>query len=164
MFALISAASAASAEPLFFDCHGIKQWEPPDGMKFETTEQVMIDPDRGTVDGSTNEYCSKESDWQSGPVGPEVRMLFKIIRSCTNLKVSETAYQFSGAAEVLVKTVRLSGGQSIDEGRSQSWVEGKLNRITGEYQYELREKSANSASPSHYEVLNMTCVPAKGKF
>jgi hypothetical protein len=27
-------------------------------------------------------------------------MLFKIIRSCTNLKVSETAYQFSGTADV----------------------------------------------------------------
>jgi hypothetical protein len=30
------------------------------------TEQIMIDPDKGVVEGpggGTNEYCARESDW-----------------------------------------------------------------------------------------------------
>jgi len=49
---IISAPTVACAEPLFFDCHGTTQHERPDGMKIETAEQIMIDLDKGVIEGT----------------------------------------------------------------------------------------------------------------
>jgi hypothetical protein len=96
--AIISAPTMACAESLFFDCHGIRQHEPPDRMKVETTEQIMIDPDKGVIEGTgaggTNEYCSEESDWRSFVFEGKVRLFAKVIRACVNLNIFETAYTF----------------------------------------------------------------------
>ena len=101
--------------------------------------------------GGTNKYCSKESDWMSSPGGPGVQMFWKQIRSCTSLKISEIAYEYYSTAESLVKTVRLSDGQSMDEAKFQGWGHGRLNRITGELSAEWRSQQANSEKLDHYD-------------
>ncbi len=62
----------------------------------------MIDPERSIVEapfGGNNDYCSNEGDWQSAAVGPEVRILFRIVKACLTLSITETAYSFYSTVE-----------------------------------------------------------------
>ena len=51
-------------------------------MKIETAEQIMIDLDKGVIEGTddvgANEYCSKESDWRSSVFEGKVRLFIKV--------------------------------------------------------------------------------------
>jgi hypothetical protein len=69
---LAVAPTVVHAEPLFFECHGTYEHTGPHEKPeyhqkpMDWTEQIMIDPDKGVVEGpggGTNEYCARESDW-----------------------------------------------------------------------------------------------------
>ena len=98
-------------------------------------------------------------------------LLFKDIRACTILNVSETAYEFYWTMDRLWRTVE--NGQPIAEGRKQGWGEGKLNRMTGEYHAEARGQDIDDngrtgkdedSDQIDWDVWDMTCVPAQRKF
>ena len=151
---------AVFAEPLFFNCHGTVQhfggkqeyWRQPTDL----TMQIMVDPDKGVVAapgmmaGGTNEYCAQKSEWKQIPGTPLMRV---IIRECTTLRTSETAYTFSTAS-----VVRLKKRETVFN-PVKNWAGGTLNRITGEF-------DGNQRVESHYEDADidlferkMTCTP-----
>ncbi len=161
---IICTPTVAFAEPLYFDCRGTYEFE--QGMKAEVPLQIMIDLERGIVEapfGGNNDYCSNEGDWQSAAVGPEVRILFRIVKACLTLSITETTYSFYSTVEGLLKSVRLSDGQSTGERREHSRGQGTLNRITGQLHAEWRTEASNGGKPE-YQQWNMTCVPAQPRF
>ena len=182
--ALVCGCTMAYAEPLFFDCQGtVQSWRSHEKEREkpqDTRQQLMIDPDAGMVEGpgavwpaATNEFCSKESDWRTRATGPGIMLLFKDIKTCTILNVSDTAYEFHWAMDRLWRT--LENGQPIpeNESRVQGWGEGKLNRMTGEYHAETRGRNVDDKGrtgkneDSHqidWNVWDMTCAPAQRKF
>jgi hypothetical protein len=171
------------AKSVIFECHATV--EPyPHNEKLEdhqkprdTREQLMIDPDGGIVEGpgvvwpeATNEFCSKESDWRTRATQPGIMLLFKDIRVCTILNVSETAYTFNWTMDRLYR--RVENGQPIEEPlRVQGWGEGKLNRMTGQFHaetrgwdYKGRTGKDEDGRQIDLDVWDMTCVPAQRKF
>ena len=82
----------------------------------------------------------------------------KVIKDCTTLQISETAYEFNTTTGV-----KMSDQPSIPEQEAHIWASGKLNRITGEFSADQRMRGSNSDS-FDYTVWKMTCVPAQRKF
>jgi hypothetical protein len=158
-----------AAEPLFFDCHGTFDFQayatPTGPHPQETTDQIMIDLDRGIVKApvvlndwpgaGTSQYCAREYVSNSGE-DPAGRGLFKM-RSCLTLQAADTAYSFRVTYESFTPKQSYKG-QSVDESRSSSWATGSLNRITGKFHgaFEFESK--------YLYVYDLTCVPAQRKF
>ena len=84
----------------------------------------------------------------------------KVIKDCTTLQISETAYEFNTTT---VFRVKMSDQPSIPEQEAHIWASGKLNRITGEFSADQRMRGSNSDS-FDYTVWKTTCVPAQRKF
>jgi len=163
---IISGPTIVFAEPLFFDCHGTFEHTYPDEKlenhhrPIDWTTQIMIDAERSAVEwpgGGTNDYCARESDWMQGAAMPFMK---KVIKDCTTLQISETAYEFNTTT---VFRVKVSDQPSIPEQEAHIWASGKLNRITGEFSADQRMRGSNSDS-FDYTVWKMTCVPAQRKF
>ena len=98
----------------------------------------MIDAERGAVEwpgGGTNDYCARESDWMHGAAMPFIK---KVIKDCTTLQISETAYEFNTTTGV-----KMSDQPSIPEQEAHIWASGKLNRILDEFSA-VSPRSGNS--------------------
>jgi hypothetical protein len=163
---LIWSGTAGYSAPLFFRCHGTSETthsdEQPEYHRppLDWTTTLMIDLDRGAVDGpggSSNEYCTRESDWL--PVGT-YGVTRKIIKDCTTLQVSETLYSFNTTSEI---RSRVPAEQSVPEFAIQRWAEGRLDRTTGEFSATERVEDAKTHNVTSTEY-KMTCVPAERKF
>jgi hypothetical protein len=156
--------SAVFAEPLFFDCHGTVQhfggkqeyWRQPTDL----TMQIMVDPDKGVADapgimvGGTNEYCAQRSGWKWKQL-PGTFLMRTIIRECTDLRTSETAFSFSTAG-----VSRPKQGETVLN-PVRNWASGTLNRITGVFEGNQRVESHYEDSAIDLFERKMTCVPAE---
>lgn len=132
----------------------------------------MIDAEKGVVEGpggGTNKYCAQELDWMQ--VGA-TQLKRKIIKECTTLHISETAYDFSTTSEILGKR-----SDDLPNDKIQVWASGKLNRITGEFSAtqtlkvdgRQRPEFCTSTAPCNSDPFDhiewkMTCVPVQRKF
>jgi hypothetical protein len=70
----------------------------------DITLQIMIDPDKGVVEGpgaaaDANKYCThQQSDWTPTAVG-----MAKTIKECTTLQILETQYYWQTTIDRLTK-------------------------------------------------------------
>jgi hypothetical protein len=155
--AVVWESTMTYSEPLFFDCHGT--FTSATTGTFDDKWPMMIDPDRGVVDGiggGTNKYCTKESDWMPCEGGGA----YKIIRDCTALHISETYYTFRTITEGRNKSCQDSSGHSRPAGKTLG--EGVLNRITGEIS--VQGVFHNEGESDFTAVWKGTCVRSQQKF
>jgi hypothetical protein len=172
--ALVGGCTVAYAEPLFFDCHGTYQKligprephgnEDPDYQPKEVTWTVMIDPDKGAVEGpgiksATNEYCARESDWMPCGTGGAN----KVVKECTTLGISETSYGYTATSESR-STCQFP---QLPPVTFHNWTAAGLNRITGEFYAQIRTQWGSDKTGNDLmtiDVWKMTCVKAQRKF
>jgi hypothetical protein len=155
--AVVCESTMAYAEALFFDCHGTLTSNT--GITMDDTWPMMIDPDSGVVDGlggGTNKYCTKESDWMPCEAGG----VFKIIRDCTTLQISETYYTFRTITENRNKSCQDSHGPKPTT--SKTLGEGVLNRITGGIT--VQAVFHNEGESDFITYWKGTCVRSRQKF
>ena len=132
-------------------------WRQPTDL----TVKIMIDPETGVVDApgmmarGTNEYCAQRSQWQQLPGTPLTRL---IIRECTTLRTSETAYTFSTTS-----VSRLKKGETVFN-PVKNWASGTLNRITGAFDGQQKVESHYEDEAIELFERKMTCTPTMRRF
>jgi hypothetical protein len=113
----------------------------------------------------------RESDWMQMLATDGIPEKQKIIKDCTSLQISETAYTFTTTRDIRHKfgfevpepNSFPSLRQPPHKWRMQSWSEGQLNRTTGEFFASQTIDDGLRTTSIMTTTWKMTCVPTQEK-